>query len=244
MDISDWGLEGNESESLGIKIKRFAKDCTNAEIADEVWAQLQRSLNIDGKEVLRDENRHKYFLDSAIVDRAKKFLNEINLQPDGRVTIYQGNFDRVAADLNENQRDTETFLQSLVDLGAVEKSVRDGKVVYQSVLNLRNNLEPLLVNHVNTWQLRPDAFTRIPNLFLASDYVRTNTDLATMEGANEAARRAVNAILDAARHPAIPCKIWELHEPEIFAPLRWHDKMRYQQGLPWEDLLGANRILA
>ena len=43
--------------------------------------------------------------------------------------------------------------------------------------------------------------TRIPNLFLAADFVRTHTDLATMEGANEAARRAVNAILggDAAR---------------------------------------------
>ena len=45
----------------------------------------------------------------------------------------------------------------------------------------------------------PDAVTRIPNLFLASDYVRTYTDLATMEGANEAARRAVNGILDATR---------------------------------------------
>ena len=40
---------------------------------------------------------------------------------------------------------------------------------------------------------------RIPNLVLAADYVRTYTDLATMEGANEAARRAVNAILDATR---------------------------------------------
>src|SRR5262249_52815529 len=55
--------------------------------------------------------------------------------------------------------------------------------------------EPLLVNAVRTWAHRPDAFTNIPNLFLASDYVRTFTDLATMEGANEAARRAVNAIL-------------------------------------------------
>ena len=59
------------------------------------------------------------------------------------------------------------------------------------------NLEPLLVNTAGSWAHRPDAVTRIPNLFLASDYVRTHTDLATMEGANEAARRAVNGILAA-----------------------------------------------
>ena len=58
---------------------------------------------------------------------------------------------------------------------------------------LRNS-EPLLVNLVDTWALRPEAATAIPNLFLASDYVRTHTDLATMEGANEAARRAVNGV--------------------------------------------------
>ena len=57
--------------------------------------------------------------------------------------------------------------------------------------------EPLLVNYVDTWRLRPEAVTRIPNLFLASDYVRTFTDIATMEGGNEAARRAVDGVLDA-----------------------------------------------
>ena len=39
--------------------------------------------------------------------------------------------------------------------------------------------------------------TKIPNLFLAGDYVQTNIDLATMEGANESGRAAVNALLDA-----------------------------------------------
>ena len=61
------------------------------------------------------------------------------------------------------------------------------------------NAEPLLVNLIDTWALRPEATTAIPNLFLASDYVRTYTDLATMEGANEAARRAVNGLLDAVK---------------------------------------------
>ena len=86
------------------------------------------------------------------------------------------------------------------------------------------NLEPLLVNTAGSWADRPDAVTRIPNLFLASDYVRTNTDLATMEGANEAARRAVNGILDGDAARAAPrCEIWPLREPAAFAPAprRW-----------------------
>jgi uncharacterized protein with NAD-binding domain and iron-sulfur cluster len=105
------------------------------------------------------------------------------------------------------------------------------------------NEEPLLVNLVNTWALRPEAVTRIPNLFLAADYVRTYTDLATMEAANEAARRAVNGILKASGVAAVPCELWKLHEPEIFAPWRALDLARYQQGLPWDDTL-ANLGLA
>ena len=61
------------------------------------------------------------------------------------------------------------------------------------------NLEPLLINTAGSWADRPDARRGSRTCFLAADYVRTNTDLATMEGANEAARRAVNAILDAHR---------------------------------------------
>ena len=99
------------------------------------------------------------------------------------------------------------------------------------------NEEPLLVNLVDTWKLRPEAVTRISNLFLASDYVRTFTDLATMEAANEAARRAVNGILDAARSDAARCSVWQLHEPEIFAPWRELDFIRFSQGLPWDDTL-------
>lgn len=97
------------------------------------------------------------------------------------------------------------------------------------------NEEPLLVNLVDTWKLRPEAVSKIPNLFLASDYVRTFTDLATMEAANEAARRAVNGILDRSGSTAVRCGVWQLHEPEIFAPWRELDFIRYRQGLPWDD---------
>ena len=90
------------------------------------------------------------------------------------------------------------------------------------------NLEPLLVNTAGSWEDRPDAVTRIPNLFLASDYVRTHTDLATMEGANEAARRAVNGILEATGSSAPRCEIWPLREPAAFAPARALDRVRWK----------------
>jgi 15-cis-phytoene desaturase len=96
------------------------------------------------------------------------------------------------------------------------------------------NLEPLLVNKADTWKLRPEAITKIPNFFLASDFVRTYTDLATMEGANEAARRAVNALLTTSGSKEKPCELWNLHEPILLAPWRIHDEKRFKQGLPWD----------
>lgn len=102
------------------------------------------------------------------------------------------------------------------------------------------NAEPLLVNQTNSWQLRPWARTRIPNLFLASDYVRTYTNLATMEAANEAARRAVNAIIDASGARVPDCRLWELHEPVWVKPWRWWDLWRYRRGLPWAAELPAS----
>jgi uncharacterized protein with NAD-binding domain and iron-sulfur cluster len=90
------------------------------------------------------------------------------------------------------------------------------------------NLEPLLVNTAGSWADRPDAATRIPNLFLASDYVRTHTDLATMEAANEAARRAVNGILDATGSRERRCEVWPLREPQVFAAARALDKVRWK----------------
>ncbi|KEO83668.1 phytoene dehydrogenase [Tumebacillus flagellatus] len=99
---------------------------------------------------------------------------------------------------------------------------------------VETNLEPLLVNKAGTWDQRPDSYTQIRNFFLASDYVRTNTDLATMEGANEAARRAVNSILNRAGSNAEPCEIFTMYEPDLFAIFRHHDRKRFNEGLPWD----------
>ncbi|MFC7449343.1 hydroxysqualene dehydroxylase [Rhodococcus daqingensis] len=94
------------------------------------------------------------------------------------------------------------------------------------------NATPLLINTVGSRANRPDARTGIPNLFLAGDYVRTDIDLATMESANESARAAVNALLEAADSPARPCDVFRLHEPAELGPMRRIDADRYAAGLP------------
>ena len=94
------------------------------------------------------------------------------------------------------------------------------------------NQEPLLINTAGSWKHRPEASGAIENLFLAADFVRTYTDLATMEAANEAARRAVNALLARSGSRAEPCHVWRLEEPLIFAPLREYDRVRFDLGLP------------
>jgi 15-cis-phytoene desaturase len=94
------------------------------------------------------------------------------------------------------------------------------------------NLEPLLINNAGSYADRPEAHTEIRNLFLASDYVRTHTDLATMEAANEAARRATNAILAVTGVDAVPCKLWEFDIPEPLRALQGLDRIRFQMGLP------------
>jgi putative NAD(P)-binding protein/flavin-dependent amine oxidoreductase len=103
------------------------------------------------------------------------------------------------------------------------------------------NTMKLLINCPDRWKHRPSAAPDgLSNLLLASDYVRSNTDLATMEGANEAARHAVNAILDREQVTGPPCAIFELYYPDVLAPFSklaevWAklDEARFEKGEKW-----------
>jgi 15-cis-phytoene desaturase len=98
------------------------------------------------------------------------------------------------------------------------------------------NQEPLLVNTAGSLQYRPEAVTKLPNLFVASDYVRTYTDIACMEAANEAARRAVNGILQQSGSSAPLAGLWPLEEPDFFKPMVEYDRVRFNLGLPHSAL--------
>ncbi len=94
------------------------------------------------------------------------------------------------------------------------------------------NAEPLMINTAGSLENRPEAQVELENLFLASDYVRTYTDIACMEAANEAARRAVNCLLAASGSAVSAAQLWPLEEPEFFKPLQEIDRIRFTLGQP------------
>jgi len=94
------------------------------------------------------------------------------------------------------------------------------------------NDTPLLVNTVGSWDKRPTAQTKLPNFFLAGDYVQNDIDLATMEGANESARAAVGRLLDAAGSKAAHPTMYKLFVAPEFEPLKRADAELYRAGLP------------
>jgi uncharacterized protein with NAD-binding domain and iron-sulfur cluster len=92
------------------------------------------------------------------------------------------------------------------------------------------NTTPLLIHRPGHWFERPDAELRIPNLMLAADYVRTFTDLASMEAANEAGRRAVRAILRREGQNSRLCAIWPLAESKGLEAAQKVDRLLYLNG--------------
>jgi uncharacterized protein with NAD-binding domain and iron-sulfur cluster len=108
----------------------------------------------------------------------------------------------------------------------------DPAIAWHPTRRRNTNDEPLLVNTIGTWEKRPKARTKVPNLFLAGDYVQTNVDLATMEGANESGRAAVNALLDASGSKAARVQMFQLYDPPEFEPSKAADAQLYRAGQP------------
>jgi uncharacterized protein with NAD-binding domain and iron-sulfur cluster len=116
--------------------------------------------------------------------------------------------------------------------GIVHSWFLDPGVRYDAGTRRNTNETPLLVNTAGSWNSRPGVRTRISNLFLAGDYVQTDIDLATMEGANESGRRAANAILASAGSNAAPAATYQLWRNPVLAPLQAADAALYRLGLP------------
>jgi uncharacterized protein with NAD-binding domain and iron-sulfur cluster len=108
----------------------------------------------------------------------------------------------------------------------------DPAIVWNRERRRNRNDEPLLVNTIGSWDKRPTAGTAIPNLVLAGDYVQTDIDLATMEGANESAREAANEILRRSGSTAEPARKFKLFDPPEYGAAKRVDAERFRAGLP------------
>ena len=59
----------------------------------------------------------------------------------------------------------------------------------------------------------------LANLYIASDYAQTTTDLATMEGANEAGRHVARGVLEQMGEPdsvVAAVELFDFPEPDMF----------------------------
>lgn len=74
--------------------------------------------------------------------------------------------------------------------------------------------------------------TQVDNLFLAGEWVKTDQNVTTMEGANEGGRQAANGVLLASGYRGPMVKIVELFQAPWWVPFKATDKARYRAGLP------------
>jgi uncharacterized protein with NAD-binding domain and iron-sulfur cluster len=142
-----------------------------------------------------------------------------------RAQVAREVLEQIKRHLNDNGSDVLT--DDMIDSWHL-----DPAIAWHPRRQRNTNDEPLLVNTVGTWEKRPHARTKVPNLFLAGDYVQTNVDLATMEGANESGRAAVNALLDASGSRASRVQMFTLYDPPEFEAAKAVDLQLYRAGQP------------
>jgi uncharacterized protein with NAD-binding domain and iron-sulfur cluster len=131
--------------------------------------------------------------------------------------------------ITEHLRDTDP---EILDPHLLHSAFIDPGIQWHPGRGRNSNATPLLVNTVGSWDKRPEAATGIRNLFLSGDYVRTDIDLATMEGANESGRAATAALLQAAGSNAAPPQMYKLYDPPEMESEKAADLELYKQGLP------------
>lgn len=213
--ISDWVTPRLPRPEFGERLDDefpAAKDLDEAAIKREVWQQIKEGLNQPGAQpVLSDDD----------LWHGRDELRAIPAGTSGKA--YGAKLDALLVD--DASLDENAFAPA--DRGKPGKRpvrVYEGKDGHDPA----PSFTPLFVHPKGSYALRPDAELRIPNLLLASDYVRTNTDLATMEAANEAAKRAALAIL---RREVPACQkypaLYQLSEGRLFAAAQEIDRLLY-----------------
>jgi hypothetical protein len=138
----------------------------------------------------------------------------------------QGNFNgKSARDCTPHEIAGEAWAQikahlndtgHVVDDGMLDSWFLDPAIIDSGTPGVRND-EPLFIQDPGSWARRPEATTAIDNLFLAGEWVKTNQNVTTMEGANEGGRYAANGVLLASGYRGSMVKIVELFKAPWWA---------------------------
>jgi uncharacterized protein with NAD-binding domain and iron-sulfur cluster len=107
----------------------------------------------------------------------------------------------------------------------------DPAIIDSGTSRVRND-EPLFIQDPGSWSRRPEAVTAIENLFLAGEWIKTDQNVTTMEGANEGGRYAANGVLQASGYRGPMVKIVELFQAPWWIPFKQADRARYAAKLP------------
>lgn len=157
---------------------------------------------------------------------------------------------KTARDCTAKEVADEVWAQLLAHYGGAQKRAMERAQVVDWHLDARiadpatrlANQEPLFVNSTGSWWSRPEAGTELENLVVAADYVRTHTDIASMEAACEAGRRGANAVLERLGASGGRAGVWPLTEPAAFRGLQALDRVfRGAPGVASPGPAGAGR---
>ena len=152
-----------------------------------------------------------------------------------------GNFNgKAARDCTPEEIAREAWAQIKAHLNDTSRVVDDSMVhswfLDPAIMNPGTpavaNDEPLFIQDPGSWLRRPESVTQLDNFFLAGEWVKTDQNVTTMEGANEGGRQAANGVLLASGYRGPMVKIVGLFQAPWWAPFKAADRARYRARLP------------
>lgn len=189
---------------------------------DSEWALT----SVSQAQFWAEEFQPKLYGNGEVVDILSSIISEWDSEEnpaedcDSRKAVKDGAWKQIARARPETE-------QNHVSEDQIVMSYMDPDIKDANIKATFTNTEPLLTNTVGSIARRPEAKTSLSNLVFASDYVKTYTNLATMEGANEAGRRAANCILDSVGWEGERAMVVPLEEPELFKSWKEEDAASY-----------------
>jgi len=131
-------------------------------------------------------------------------------------------------DVNQSVASANVMIGS--SLGGVRRS---------PIFDIDTGFGGVTLNNVGGWAFRPEAATKVPNLYLAGDYCRSHIDLVSMEGAFTTGLHAAEAVRRDTPALANTSSV-QIRIPEDISPLWW---FVWLAGLPIAGVAKAIALL-